>query len=84
MRTMGDDDGVARGDGDNVGVLLRGVSKDKRFRGMVIAEPGTITPHTGFEAEVYEIFIVEVMLPSKSYMCDLFWVLCILIGFDAC
>lgn len=39
--------------GDNVGVLLRGVKKDEVERGQVIAEPGSITPHTEFEAEVY-------------------------------
>ena len=39
--------------GDNVGVLLRGVEKDDLERGMVLAAPGTITPHTKFEAEVY-------------------------------
>jgi len=39
--------------GDNVGVLLRGVNKTDLERGMVLAAPGTITPHTKFEAEVY-------------------------------
>jgi len=39
--------------GDNVGVLLRGVEKDDLERGMVVAAPGSITPHTKFEAEVY-------------------------------
>jgi len=39
--------------GDNVGILLRGVGKEDVERGMVIAKPGTITPHTEFEAEVY-------------------------------
>ncbi|MBC7326689.1 elongation factor Tu [bacterium] len=39
--------------GDNVGVLLRGVEKDDVERGMVIAAPGTIKPHTKFAAEVY-------------------------------
>ncbi len=39
--------------GDNVGCLLRGVKKDEVERGMVLAKPGTITPHTHFEAEVY-------------------------------
>ncbi len=39
--------------GDNVGVLLRGVQKDDVERGMVIAAPGTIDPHTKFEAQVY-------------------------------
>ena len=39
--------------GDNVGLLLRGIEKDEIERGMVIAAPGTITPHTKFEGEVY-------------------------------
>ncbi len=39
--------------GDNVGLLLRGVDKDKLERGMVVAKPGSITPHTKFNAEVY-------------------------------
>jgi elongation factor Tu len=39
--------------GDNVGVLLRGVQKDDIERGMVLSKPGTITPHTEFESEVY-------------------------------
>ena len=44
------DEGVA---GDNVGVLLRGTKRDDVERGQVLAKPGTITPHTHFEAEVY-------------------------------
>lgn len=39
--------------GDNVGILLRGIQKDDIERGMVIAQPDTITPHTNFEAQVY-------------------------------
>ena len=39
--------------GDNVGVLLRGIEKNDIERGMVLAAPGSITPHTTFEAEVY-------------------------------
>ncbi len=39
--------------GDNVGLLLRGVDKREVERGMVISQPGTITPHTEFEGEVY-------------------------------
>ena len=39
--------------GDNVGLLLRGIEKSDIKRGMVIARPGTITPHTEFTAEVY-------------------------------
>ncbi|MEO0430163.1 MAG: elongation factor Tu [Cyanobacteria bacterium J06656_5] len=44
------DEGMA---GDNVGVLLRGVQKEDILRGMVLAKPKSITPHTKFEAEVY-------------------------------
>jgi elongation factor Tu len=44
------DEGVA---GDNVGLLLRGVGKEEIERGMVLAKPGSITPHTKFKAEVY-------------------------------
>jgi elongation factor Tu len=39
--------------GDNVGVLLRGTKRDEVERGQVLAKPGSITPHTKFEAEVY-------------------------------
>ncbi|MBQ7488986.1 MAG: elongation factor Tu [Bacteroidales bacterium] len=39
--------------GDNVGLLLRGIDKDEIRRGMVIAKPGSITPHKEFQAEVY-------------------------------
>jgi elongation factor Tu len=44
------DEGVA---GDNVGVLLRGIEKEQIERGQVIAQPGTITPHTKFKSQVY-------------------------------
>jgi len=44
------DDGQA---GDNVGILLRGIEKDDLERGMVLAAPGSITPHTKFKAQVY-------------------------------
>jgi elongation factor Tu len=39
--------------GDNVGVLLRGTKKEEVSRGQVLAKPGSITPHTNFEAQVY-------------------------------
>ncbi|HOB09118.1 MAG TPA: elongation factor Tu [Limnochordia bacterium] len=39
--------------GDNIGVLLRGIDRDQVERGQVLAAPGTITPHTEFECEVY-------------------------------
>jgi elongation factor Tu len=48
QRTL--EEGIA---GDNVGALLRGVEKEQLERGMVLAKPGSITPHTKFEAEVY-------------------------------
>lgn len=44
------DEGMA---GDNVGLLLRGIQKDDIERGMVLVKPGSITPHTKFEGEVY-------------------------------
>jgi elongation factor Tu len=44
------DDGMA---GDNVGCLLRGIEKKDLERGQVLAKPGSITPHTKFEAQVY-------------------------------
>ncbi|NEO80995.1 MULTISPECIES: elongation factor Tu [Moorena] len=44
------DEGMA---GDNVGLLLRGIQKENIERGMVLAKPGSITPHTKFESEVY-------------------------------
>ncbi len=44
------DEGIA---GDNVGVLLRGIEKDELQRGMVLAAPGSITPHTKFKSKIY-------------------------------
>ncbi|MBI5220720.1 MAG: elongation factor Tu [Candidatus Liptonbacteria bacterium] len=44
------DEGIA---GDNIGILLRGLKKEDVERGQVIAKPGSVTPHTDFEAEVY-------------------------------
>jgi elongation factor Tu len=44
------DEGMA---GDNAGILLRGIQKEDIERGMVIAKPGSIKPHTDFESEVY-------------------------------
>ena len=44
------DEGMA---GDNAGVLLRGTKKEDIERGQVLAKPGSITPHTEFEAEIY-------------------------------
>lgn len=45
--------------GDNIGVLLRGVAKDEVERGMVLAKPGSITPHRKFKAEVYVLMKEE-------------------------
>jgi elongation factor Tu len=39
--------------GDNAGILLRGLKKEDIHRGQVLAKPGSVTPHTDFEAEVY-------------------------------
>lgn len=45
---------LTRGEaGDNVGILLRGIEKDKIHRGMIICKPGSVTPHHKFKAEVY-------------------------------
>lgn len=41
--------------GDNAGILLRGIKKEDVERGMVLAKPGSITPHTEFEAEIYAL-----------------------------
>lgn len=46
------DEGIA---GDNIGVLLRGTDKDEVERGMVLAKPGSITPHHKFKAEIYAL-----------------------------
>lgn len=46
------DEGLA---GDNAGILIRGIKKEEVQRGMVLAKPGSITPHTEFEAEVYAL-----------------------------
>jgi len=46
------DEGIA---GDNIGVLLRGTEKEEVERGMVLAEPGSITPHKRFRAEIYAL-----------------------------
>ncbi|HBW73686.1 MAG: Elongation factor Tu [Candidatus Magasanikbacteria bacterium GW2011_GWA2_45_39] len=46
------DEGMA---GDNAGVLLRGIKKEDAMRGMVVAKPGSVTPHTEFESEVYTL-----------------------------
>jgi elongation factor Tu len=39
--------------GDNAGLLIRGIAKDDISRGQVLAKPGSVTPHTEFESEVY-------------------------------
>ena len=50
------DEGIA---GDNIGALLRGIDKEQVQRGQVLAKPGSITPHTQFEAEVYVLTTKE-------------------------
>jgi elongation factor Tu len=45
--------------GDNIGALLRGIDKDEVERGQVLAKPGSITPHTEFEAQVYVLTQAE-------------------------
>jgi elongation factor Tu len=45
--------------GDNIGALLRGIDKTSVQRGQVLAKPGSITPHTTFEAEVYVLTKAE-------------------------
>ena len=45
--------------GDNIGALLRGIDKDEVQRGQVLAKPGSITPHTNFESEVYVLTKAE-------------------------
>ena len=50
------DQGIA---GDNVGILLRGVEKKDVVRGQVLAKPGSITPHTKFEAQIYVLTEAE-------------------------
>jgi elongation factor Tu len=57
------DEGFA---GDNVGILLRGVTRENIERGMVLAKPGTILPHTQFEAEVYVLTKMKVAVIHHS------------------
>jgi len=52
------DQGMA---GDNVGILIRGIQKTEIERGMVLALPGSITPHKKFEAEVYILIKMKVV-----------------------
>ncbi|KAG1648314.1 Elongation factor Tu [Nymphon striatum] len=52
--------------GDNIGALLRGIDKEAVQRGQVLAKPGSITPHTKFEAEVYVLTQVKVAVTSHS------------------
>jgi elongation factor Tu len=57
------DQGMA---GDNVGVLLRGTKRDEVERGQVLAKPGSINPHTHFEAEVYVLARTKVVVTLRS------------------
>ena len=54
--------------GDNAGLLLRGVDKSDIARGMVLAKPGSITPHTKFKAEVYVLKKGRVVVTLHSLM----------------
>jgi translation elongation factor EF-Tu-like GTPase len=51
---------------NNVGILLRGVTRENIERGMVLAKPGTILPHTQFEAEVYVLTKMKVAVIHHS------------------
>ena len=52
--------------GDNIGTLLRGVTRDNIERGQVLAKPGSITPHTKFKAEVYVLTKTKVDVTLHS------------------
>jgi len=52
--------------GENCGVLLRGTKRDEVERGQVLAKPGTIKPHTKFEAEVYVLSRKKVVVILRS------------------
>ncbi|GIS38770.1 MAG: hypothetical protein Ct9H90mP11_00900 [Acidimicrobiales bacterium] len=52
--------------GDNIGALLRGIDKEEVNRGQVLAAPGSITPHTKFEAEVYVLSKKKVDVTNLS------------------
>jgi len=54
--------------GDNVGLLLRGIGKDDVERGQVVAAPGSITPHTEFEGNVYILTKNEGGVITRSLM----------------
>src|SRR5690625_5290615 len=56
--------------GDNIGALLRGVSRDDITRGQVLAKPGTITPHTSFKSEVYVLSKEEGGCPTPFFAND--------------
>ena len=53
--------------GENVGVLLRGTKREEVERGQVLAKPGSITPHTKFEAEVYVLSKMKVDVIRHSF-----------------
>src|SRR3546814_21132594 len=53
--------------GDNLGALIRGVSREEVERGQVLAKPGTITPHTDFDAEVYVLSNEEGGRPTPFF-----------------
>src|SRR5678815_1815414 len=51
--------------GYNVGVLLRGTKREEVQRGQVLAKPGSITPHTDFECEVYVLTLIHISEPTR-------------------
>ena len=53
--------------GDNVGVLLRGTRKEDVERGQVLCKPGSITPHTNFEGQVYVLSLIHISEPTRPY-----------------
>ncbi|GIT25587.1 MAG: hypothetical protein CM1200mP41_16310 [Gammaproteobacteria bacterium] len=53
--------------GDNVGVLLRGVKREEVERGQVLSKPGSITPHTVFEAEIYVLSKEKVVVIRRFF-----------------
>ena len=52
--------------GDNIGALLRGIERTDVERGQVLAKPGSVTPHTKFEAQAYVLKKTEVLDPTKG------------------
>ena len=53
--------------GDNTGLLLRGINRTDVERGQVVAAPGSVTPHTKFEGEVYVLTKDEAAVTRRSF-----------------